>query len=111
MKYKTHSKYYWWFYRRWEQILLKIGYLKSVEMVYAKYKNNYGWCNYPFCCGGIDYCWGYACNVDDNKTRIEILKYCSEKDNKNEYYCEYYNKDYINELQSAIELLQKAGDK
>jgi hypothetical protein len=75
-------------------------------MPYKKYKNNYGWCNYPFENDAAGYCFGYADAVDKGKSKEEILKMCNKKVTKNDiedckyleaagyklgdYWCEFY---------------------
>jgi len=71
-------------------------------MPYKKYKNKYGWCDYPFENDCFGYCWGYASNVDKKATKEDIKKSCSKKVeeetnvSKNlrlkigDYWCEYY---------------------
>lgn len=60
-------------------------------MPYKKYHNKNKYCRYPFENMGLGYCWGYAWNIDDHKTEEEIEKDCSQKDEKGNYYCEFYN--------------------
>ncbi len=71
-----------------------------------KYKNNYGWCSYPFKNNPLDCCCGYARAVEKGKSKEEIKKMCSKKvtesDNRNckyleaagykvgAYWCEFY---------------------
>ena len=76
--------------------------------MYKKYKNNYGWCRYPFENNCFGYCWGYACKVDEGKSEDEIRDGCSakvesedvesaKKDNLKvgDFWCEYYKeKEY-----------------
>jgi len=54
------------------------------------YKNNYGWCRYPYMPGPLGYCWGYAAGVDEGKTKEEQYKSCTAKDENGKYYCEFY---------------------
>jgi len=71
-------------------------------MPYKKYKNNYGWCNYPFENDPLGYCFGFANKVDKKATKEEIRKMCSEKIEKEtrvskalnlkkgDYWCEFF---------------------
>lgn len=43
---------------------------------FLKYENKDPRCDYPFTPDPLGYCWGYANNVDENKTKEECDKYC-----------------------------------
>lgn len=60
----------------------KFKYCKVKQVL--KYRNNFGWCSYPFCeGGGIDYCWGFASDIDKKSSKSAIHKSCKLS-------CEYY---------------------
>jgi hypothetical protein len=78
----------------------KFKYCKVRQIL--KYKNNYGWCSYPFCeGGGIDYCWGFATDVDNKVSKTKIHEQCKNK-------CEYY-KEKRNTV--PIKIIIPEGDK
>jgi len=43
----------------------------------ANYENKDPRCVYPFTLHPLGYCWGYATNVDKNKTKTEHDEFCS----------------------------------
>ena len=70
-------------------------------MPYKKYQNNFGWCRYPFDNNPFGYCWGFATDIDNKKSKEEIRKSCSKKVTK---------KQENNPKYAAISMRLKAGD-
>ena len=73
-------------------------------MPYKKYQNNFGWCKYPFDNSPLGYCWGFANDIDEGKSKEEIKKRCSKKVTKKDleiakriglkigdYWCDFYD--------------------